>query len=102
MTPLNAVGSTDLLRAPAEILTDSPHSAGQKLILGRRSSFSRLRSQTPCLPSRRGTTTTNYELTMKLLALLTLAFSLVLVGCEKSEPAAPAAPSTNAVPPAPK
>ena len=38
---------------------------------------------------------------MKLLALLTLAFSLVLVGCEKSEtPATP--PSTNAAPAAPK
>ena len=39
-------------------------------------------------------TNTN-NMTMKLFALLTLAVSLVLAGCEKS-PEAPAAPSTNA------
>jgi len=33
---------------------------------------------------------------MKLFALLVVALSLVLVGCEKSPETTPAAPSTNA------
>ena len=39
---------------------------------------------------------------MKILALLTVAVALVLVGCSKSEePAAPKMPDTNAAPKAP-
>ena len=40
----------------------------------------------------------HHNTTMKLLALLTVAVSLVLVGCSEKapEPKTPAAPSTNA------
>ena len=64
-----------------------------EIVLGIPGSFSRFAPKSPRLGTR--PRWENKTTTMKLIALLTIAVSLVLVGCEKSEPT-PAAPSTNA------
>jgi hypothetical protein len=64
-------------------------------VLGNIKSFSRFRAATPICPrAEKAQPDNKAKQTMRLLALLTLAVSLMLVGCEKQ--AETPAPSTNA------
>ena len=73
-----------------------------KIVLGNGARIGVIASQMPAC-RRGGKNDKHQNQTMKLLALLTLAATLVLMGCSKSEETtAPKTDTTNATPAAPK